>query len=185
MTKAKKSSKTEIEKNKNQKPQAAEDDSAKEAPSTDLSQKNLYQRELERYHVFLQYGFDVAYKYYGFSLFHSLLPEEKVEIMQKLGFEPKNPEDFYNLGCLAAQKEDYVSAREYFEKTIDMAADFEEAYFNLAITKENLGEEEDAIQNWEIYSEFLDEDSSEALLISQRIEDLKAAQTVSKKKDSK
>lgn len=185
MTKAKKSSETQIEESKNQKAPAAQDDSAKEALSAPFPQKNLHERELERYRVFLQYGFDVAYKYYGFSLFHSLFPEEKVEIMQKLGFKPKNPEDYYNLGCLAAQKEDYVSACKFFEKTIDMAADFEEAYFNLAITQENLGEEEDAIQNWEIYSEFLDEDSSEALLISQRIEELKAAHTVSKKKDSK
>jgi len=149
----------------------------KEEAAPPQPQKNLYEKELERYRVFLQHGFEVAYKYYGFTLFHSLSPEEKVDIMQKLGFKPQNPEDYYNLGCLAAQNEDFKAARDYFQKTIELAADFEEAYYNLAITEEQLGNDEAALENWEIYSEFLDEDSPETLIISQHIDEIKAAKS--------
>lgn len=185
MAKEKKSQESKKEELTDQKEPSSQDEASKETASALIEQKNLYEKEMEKYRIFLQYGFDVAYKYYGFSLFHSLTPEEKVDIMQKLGFEPRNPEDYYNLGCLAAQKGDFLNASKYFQKTIEIAADFEEAYYNLAITQENLGEEQDAIQNWEMYSEFLDEDSSEALLISQHIADLKTTQSSSKKKDSK
>jgi tetratricopeptide (TPR) repeat protein len=106
-----------------------------------------------------------------------------VEILKKLGFEPKNPGDFYNLGCVAARREDYAAARNYFEKTIELAADFEEAYYNLALTLESMGREKDAIRNWEIYNEFLDEDSSEALLVSQHIEELKGTSVEAKRTD--
>jgi len=156
---------------------------AQEAKSPSQPLKTLYEREMERYRVFLQHGFDVAYKYYGFSLFHSLSNGEKVEILKKLGFEPKNPGDFYNLGCVAAKREDYAAARNYFEKTIELAADFEEAYYNLALTLESMGREKDAIRNWEIYNEFLDEDSSEALLVSQHIEELKGTSVEAKRTD--
>jgi len=167
-------------------PPAGEEKKTATREEKPLSQslKTLYEREMERYRVFLQHGFDVAYKYYGFSLFHSLSNEEKVDILKKLGFEPKNPEDFYNLGCMAAKKDDYRAARNFFEKTIELAADFEEAYYNLALTLENLGEENEAITNWEIYNEFLDEDSSEALLVSQHIEELKGPKPESKRTDS-
>ncbi|MBN1899912.1 hypothetical protein JW926_01140 [Candidatus Sumerlaeota bacterium] len=185
MVKDKKSVGASKDAEKNQKSTESQKDAPQKTEAASLAQKNLYEKELEKYRVFLQYGFDVAYKYYGFSLFHSLTAEEKVETMQKLGFEPRNPEDFYNLGCLAAQKDDYVNASKFFQKTIEMAPDFEEAYYNLAISQENLGEEKEAIENWETYSEFLEEDSSEALLISQRIEELKSSHTPAKKKDSK
>jgi len=158
--------------------------SSEQGKSAPQSLKNLYEREMERYRVFLEHGFDVAYKYYGFTLFHSLSNEEKVEILKKLGFEPKNPEDFYNLGCMSAKKEDYTAARNYFERTIELAADFEQAYYNLALTLERMGEEEAAIKNWEIYSEFLDEDSTEALLISQHLEELRGGKSESKRTDS-
>jgi tetratricopeptide (TPR) repeat protein len=136
-------------------------------------QENLYKREMERYRAHLQRGFEQAYKIYGFTLFHSLLPEEKVEIFQQLGFEPKNPEDFFNVGCIAAKKEDYAKACEHFRKTIELAEDFEQAYYNLAICLEHLGELKDAIENWQIYYAFLNEDSSEALMIAKHIEELK------------
>ena len=153
-------------------------------PKTPPSQppKSLYTMEIDRYRTFLKRGFNTAYKFYGFTLFHSLAPEEKVELFQKLGFEPKNPEDFYNLGCLAAQKEDYTTARDFFQKTLDVAADFEEAYYNLALTQEHLGDEKAAIHNWEMYNEFLDEDSSEAIVISEHLAELKAFKTETKKK---
>jgi tetratricopeptide (TPR) repeat protein len=158
---------------------------AQEEKSPSQPQKSLYEKEMERYRIFLQHGFDVAYKYYGFSLFHSLSNEEKVEILKKLGFEPKNPEDFYNLGCMAAKREDFAAARNFFEKTIALAADFEQAYYNLALTLESLGQDKDAIRNWEIYNEFLDEDSSDTLLVSQHIAELKGTKAESKGTESK
>jgi len=145
-------------------------------------QKNLYEREVERYRHHLQRGgFDAAYPMYGFTLIHSLQPEEKVDIFQKLGFDPKTPEDFYNLGCVAAKKEDFIKAREYFEQTIDLAPDFEEAYYNLAIVLENLGQESEAVEKWEIFCEFLDEDSTEATIVTQHLEELKKTLAVSGK----
>ena len=157
---------------------------SEEGKSAHQPLKNLYEKEIERYRSFLEHGFDVAYQYYGFTLFHSLSNEEKVEILKKLGFEPRNPEDFYNLGCMAAKREDYAAARNYFEKTIGLAADFEEAYYNLAFVLENLEEEKAALENWGIYNEFLDEDSAEALLISQHIQELKGSLSGSKRTDS-
>ncbi len=136
--------------------------------------KSLYEKEIDGYRAFLKRGFDTAYRFYGFTLFHSLSPEEKVGLFQKLGFEPKNPEDFYNLGCLAVKKGDYTTARDFFQKTLELAADFEEAYYNLALTQEHLDDEKAAINNWEIYNEFLDEDSSEAIVVSEHIAELKA-----------
>lgn len=145
-------------------------------------QKNLYEREVDRYRHYLQRGgFEAAYPMYGFTLIHSLQPEEKVEMFQKLGFDPKTPEDFYNLGCVAAKKEDFVKAREYFEKTIELAPDFEQAYYNLAIVLENLGLESEAAEKWEIFCEFLDENSSEATIVTQHLEELKKTLAVSGK----
>ena len=181
---SRKANKKSAEQDKKTAAEKTEQTSAPESEGTSPPPKNLYEKEIERYRVFLQHGFDVAYKYYGFTLFHSLSNEEKVDIMQKLGFEPKNPEDFYNLGCLAAQNNDFNQARKYFEKTIELAADFEEAYFNLAMTHESLGNEKAAIENWEIYSEFLDEDSSEAIHISQHIDEIKSGKLETKPKDS-
>ena len=154
-------------------------------PSTSVPSKNLYEKEVERYRTFLKRGFDTAYKVYGFTLFHSLPPEEKVSLLHELGFEPKNPEDFYNLGCLAAQQGDFATASEYFQKTIELAADFEEAYYNLALVQENLGDENSAVKNWEIYVEFLDEDSSETVMVSEHIVELKAQIAEKKKKKKK
>ena len=137
-------------------------------------QKNLYEREVDRYRHHLERGgFEAAYPMYGFTLIHSLQPEEKVELFQKLGFDPKTPEDFYNLGCVAAKKENFEKAREYFEKTIDLAPDFEQAYYNLAVVLENLGLESEAAEKWGIFCEFLDENSSEATIVTQHVEELK------------
>jgi tetratricopeptide (TPR) repeat protein len=166
------SGKSKQESEERQKP-AATGKSQETVSQPSLPQENLYKRELERYRTHLQRGFESAYKIYGFTLFHSLLPEEKVEIFQQLGFEPKNPEDFFNVGCIAAQKEDYTKACKHFRKTIELAEDFEQAYYNLAICLERLGEFNDAIENWKIYYAFLNEDSSEALMIAKHIEELK------------
>ena len=150
------------------------DNAAEEKPEeTRQQRRNLYDEEMQRYRSFLDRGFDKAYNHYGFTLFHSLSPEEKVNLFQELGFDPINPEDFYNIGCVAAQEEDYKKARKFFEKTIEAAADFEEAYHNLAIVLEKLGEMEKAREYWEIYNEFLDEDSSESLYVSQHLDELK------------
>ena len=145
-------------------------------------QKSLYDKEIDRYRLYLQRGFDTAFKYYGFTMFHSLSSEEKIELFKKLGFEPKNPEDFYNLGCLAASNENFKEARDFFQKTIEMAADFEEAYYNLALAQERLGEDQKAIDNWELYSEFLDEDSSESILVADHISELRESVKGGKKK---
>ena len=180
-----KTSKKKEPKAKGEEKKQAKKVKAKEDTSSSKPAKSLYEKELDHYRMFLEHGFDTAYNYYGFSLFHSLSPEEKVEIFKKLGFEPKTPEDFYNLGCLSARDEDYQTARKFFEKTIDMAADFEEAYYNLALTLEKLGKDKAAIENWELYSEFLDDDSSEALLISQHLEELKGTKSIAKTKSSR
>lgn len=152
---------------------AAEGKPQEKESQPSLPQENLYKREMERYRTHLQRGFEPAYKIYGFTLFHSLMAEEKMDIIQQLGFKPKEPEDFFNLGCIAAKKDEYPKACEHFRKTIELAEDFEQAYYNLAICLEHLGEFKDAIENWKIYCEFLSEDSSEAPMIAKHIEELK------------
>lgn len=137
--------------------------------------RSLFSQEMDRYRNFLDRGFETASQYYGFTLFHSLTPEEKVKWFEDLGFEPENPEDFYNLGVMAAHKEEYDKAAEFFEKTISLAADFEQAYYNLALMLEKLGKEKAALEQWEVYYEFLDEDSSEAIKVHQHMEELKSS----------
>ncbi len=137
------------------------------------SQKSLFESEMDRYRAYLERDFETASRYYGFTLFHSLTPEERVTLFREMGFEPQTAEDFYNLGCMAAKEENLAAAKGFFEKTIEIAADFEVAYYNLALTLEKMGDEPSAIEMWEAYVEFLDDDASEALMIAQHVDEMK------------
>jgi tetratricopeptide (TPR) repeat protein len=59
------------------------------------------------------------------------------------------PHNLNDLGVLKFYQGDYEAARQFFEKAIELDADFVEAYYNLALVEEKLGNKAIAIRKME------------------------------------
>ena len=111
----------------------AENDAGTPEGESVEEQQNLYDQEVERYKAALNRDLEHAHKRYGFTLFHSLPGPDAVELRQKLGLMGDEATDVYNIGCLAAEKEDYAEAVARFKEAMKKAPEFAEAEFNLAV----------------------------------------------------
>ena len=78
-------------------------------------------------------------------------PEEYVKQQESLGFPPKLARDFYNLGCVAAEEEDFDAALKHLQQCLTIDKDFIPAYFNLGVVFELKGDSAKARQNYEKY----------------------------------
>ncbi len=114
-------------------------------------QQNLYDQEVERYKAALNRDVEHAHNRYGFTLFHSLPGPDVVELRQKLGLMGAEATDVYNIGCLAAEKEDYSEGIARFKEAMKKAPEFSEAEFNLAVALAKSGDEAAAKKQFESY----------------------------------
>jgi tetratricopeptide (TPR) repeat protein len=118
--------------------------------------QDLYKFELQRYRTALKRNLDQAYKRYGFTLFQSLEPMERILWLHEIGFVPVDEIDFYNLGTVAVAQENYQQAKEWFKKALKVRPDMPEATFNLALCYERLANVQKAIELWQEYVKLLD-----------------------------
>ncbi len=103
---------------------------------------------LTKYRMDLEQDLDGAQGRHGFTLFHSLAPEEKVALIERLGFKPQDGIDHYNLGCVAAGQENFKAAVSHFEKAVDGDPQWIEALHNLALALERAGRKTKAREAW-------------------------------------
>jgi tetratricopeptide (TPR) repeat protein len=102
---------------------------------------------------------------WGYAWLHSMSDEEVMAQREALGIEPIDALDFYNLGCLRAQREDYAGAAKAFVKAAHLDPKLQEAAFNLALALELDGKKTEARDAWNACLERLgdaDEDADEA-----------------------
>ena len=103
-------------------------------------QKNLYQQELDRYRATLKLGHDVSFERYGCTMVYSISPEEYIRYRQEMGFVPQTAVDYYNLGNVAAEEEDWKKAVKYYEQCLTLDKNFLPALFNLGVVGEQTGD---------------------------------------------
>jgi tetratricopeptide (TPR) repeat protein len=126
---------------------------AAEAPESEQRQVvdtalALLEGAVAKYRQNLDQDFDGSHARYGFTLFHSLKPHEKIQNLTRLGFEPRDGVDHYNLGCVAALQENFDLAVTHFEKALEEHPEFADAAQNLALALERGGRSEDARRQW-------------------------------------
>ena len=127
-----------------------------EKPETTEEQEvqlNLYEKQLEQFRKLVAENLEEALDIYGIWQVHSLTPEEKMELFERLGFSPRQAQEFYNLGLRSARQGDYKQAEAYFKKSLEENPDFNEAIYNLALTYEHLGNIKKSIDLWQLYQE--------------------------------
>ena len=85
----------------------------------------------------------------GFAFFHSLPPKERALYRERLGIQSNDPADIYNLGVACQMEGDMKKAVKCWERAIEMAPDFEEAEFNLALAYDEMGKIDDALPHYQ------------------------------------
>ena len=131
----------------------------------------LFYEELDQYRKVMGEDLKKAKKIYGFTLFYSLEPMEKVELRDKLGFKPKDAVDYYNQGTYYLAKEKIAKAIDFLSEAVKMKKEFKEAYYNLAIAYEKSNDNKNAKKCWESYTSLTDDDK-EKKEISKHIAEL-------------
>lgn len=111
---------------------------------------------------------------WGLPLFHSLSDEEAEAQRAMLGIAPKDALDYFNRGCLLAQREDFAGAIKAFDQAILRDAQLRDAWYNRALTLEKLGDANGARQAWRAYMENFG-DSEDADAVKQHLESLAQA----------
>lgn len=137
-----------------------------------INLSDLYEKEIERYRNTLRRDIDKAYERYGFTVFHSLPPIEKIRLKEKIGFQIIDEIDYYNLGVAAVTKEEYQKGRENFEKAIELKSDFSDALYNLALSCEKLNDYQSAVKYWNAYLDLI-EDTDEKQEIKKHLQEIK------------
>lgn len=112
-----------------------------------------------------------AFGRWGFALFHSLSDEKAYAELIRLGFEPRDPLDFYNLGCHHAANENYSKAIDAFHQALKLDPEMAEAQYNLALAQEKAGDTGNARKTWNQYLEGC-EDTDEATEIKSHLTEL-------------
>jgi tetratricopeptide (TPR) repeat protein len=133
--------------------------------------EQFHENELELFRQSLAGEGEKAYERWGMAMFHSLNDEDAETQRRALGFEPQDALDFYNRGCLLAQREDYAGAAKAFEQAVALDPKLSEAIFNRALALEYSGDKAAVRKAWQDYLE-QSGDSEEAAEIKSRLEGL-------------
>ncbi len=120
-----------------------------------MARINLYDRELSRFRDEIKRDPATAVRLFGFSLVHSLQPDERVQLMKALGKDPEVAEDFYNLGIGQARQGNWAEAAALFRKAVEKNPKFADAQYNLALSYERAGLNSQATQAWNAYADSL------------------------------
>ncbi|MCX7017929.1 MAG: tetratricopeptide repeat protein [bacterium] len=157
----------------NQAPNAADETALLHGSGRSMDDMDLYQREIERFHLCLDDNMEEAFQRYGFSLFHSLPPLKQIEIAKKIGIASATPLDYYNLGCLDVSREDYKAAVSHFKKALALDPGCADATYNLALCQEKLNHKSEAAELWTRYRE-LAEDEEDKTAVQAHLAELSA-----------
>lgn len=133
---------------------------------------DLFDDQMDAYHEALEAGLDVAERRFGFVLYHSLPGSEVVGLRQQMGFKPAEATDFYNLGVVAAENEDFAQAIEQFQKALKVDAQLAEAEFNLALARELSGDVAAAKKQWSSYLKREDINESDRTAVAEHVKEL-------------
>ena len=121
---------------------------------------DFYDVEVNRYSSALDEDLPDAMKRYGFTLFHSLPFAEQLELGRKLGFEPRDAVDFYNLAGVEIEKEQYEAAAKLLQQALKADGQFADAAYNLAMCHEKMGNRSEAAKQWNRFLELSDDDTT-------------------------
>jgi tetratricopeptide (TPR) repeat protein len=138
-----------------------------------IEEKEIYEREIDYYRAAIKRNKQQAMKRYGFTLYHSLSKEEKIDFLKDHKFKLDQPEDTYNEAVLAFREEDYNKAKKLFEQVIKAKEDLTYPLYNLALTYEQLGNVDKAIKTWEKYLEHPKVDDDEKAEVENHLKELK------------
>ncbi len=133
---------------------------------------DLYEDQLQAYHEALDRGLDCAGRRFGFVLYHSLPGSEVVELRKQMGFKPIEATDFYNLGVVHAEKEEYAEAIKMFQKALELDSDLAEAEFNLALAFELSGDVTAAKKTWSLYMKRETTNESDRTEVAEHLKEL-------------
>jgi tetratricopeptide (TPR) repeat protein len=118
---------------------------------------DLYERELARYRETLRLDTEVAQDRYGMTLIHSLSPSEKVLALKEMGNEITNAADYYNLGFVHAQDENWDEAINYFRRAIELDPKLADAIYNLGVCYEKANLLPQAKSTWQHYHDAIED----------------------------
>jgi len=130
------------------------------------SEKDLYEIELEKYRAFLSTDYEEGLRRYGFAFYFSLSPCERTQLKKKLNFPLNSPIELFNLGCLATQENNFGEAVDFFRRSIELDPQFADAWYNLALCYERLGQKAEARKAWDRYLELLPHDSARQEIVA-------------------
>jgi len=123
------------------------------APNHGGDGPELLELEIQRYIAVLETDPAAAMRQYGFTLFHSLPPLHQAALMEKIGMEPNQPNDFLAFAALAISRGDYKGAIGHLQKCLADDRACSDAVYNLALCHEKLGNKSLAIQQWNRFLE--------------------------------
>jgi len=128
-----------------------------------MSKKNdLYERELARYRETLRLDTEVALERYGMTLIHSLSPSEKVLALKEMGNEITDAADYYNLGHMHAEDENWDEAISFFRRAIELEPTLTDAIYNLAVCYQKANLLPQAKSTWQSYHDALSDPAQKA-----------------------
>jgi tetratricopeptide (TPR) repeat protein len=120
--------------------------------------EDFYEAEVARYQDVLNADLKLAFRRYGFTLYHSLPPARMIELAGQIGFQPKDAIDHYNVAGAAIEREDFATASKNLKKAVDLDPDFADAVHNLALCMEKTGHKAEAGKQWQRYLELVTSD---------------------------
>ena len=142
-----------------------------ETPVAPPEEPTLTEQLVEQFSSAIDKDGKKAFGRWGFALFHSLSDEKAYAELVRLGFEPRDALDFYNLGCHHAAQKNYSKAIDAFHQSLKLDPDMAEAKYNLALAQENSGDNGNARKTWNQYLENC-EDTEEASEIKSHLTEL-------------
>lgn len=125
------------------------EETAKELQNVEY--KDLYDFEISRFMELLAKDRTYAFQRYGWSLIYSLEPEQTFTLIQESGWKGREALDFYNLGTIQCQEENFKEAMKNFEKAESMGCNRPELFFNMALIYEGQEDKTNAKQYYQKY----------------------------------
>lgn len=122
-----------------------------------VKRQDLYEREMARYRETLRLDTEVAQDRYGMTLIHSLSPSEKVLALKEMGNDITNAADYYNLGFVHGEEENWDEAINYFRRAIELDPKLSDAIYNLAVCYERANLLPQAKSTWQNYHDTIED----------------------------
>ena len=138
-----------------QTPETPSEPETPESPAE--ARQNLYEKQRTVYRSNLNEDPESAFARYGFGFFHSVPPEERFLVQDRIGMPCREAADHYNLGNAHAFREEYDLAIECWKKALKADASLRAAAFNIALAFERLGKTGEARKFYENYLGLLDD----------------------------